>query len=180
MTCAVYILLHTSDINNIKHNYKLISKHVDKHFLISFVDYTPTDMIFEQIFIKLIETNNELLFGLTILKNINNTCKFLYCKNYKKVVITTSSIVLNETTSTNLMLMISSLSDDNISFYDESNKLSEHIHIAKIYPLLSNFSYYDCSESDLIDRVKSFEKNFYYQIFWDAKNKQLLTNYVSS
>lgn len=168
MKCAIYVLYDQNEIQNIEENYKILSKTIDHHILISFINEFNFSFKFTQVFCKpeifIDETDRVLKF----FKILSNILKYLNIKRYNNAVIVSGKLKLNEfktNSITCLLDSIQSIEDVDFVLFKENGVVTDSLILCRIWFLMTNLEYYDCNIEDFKRKTNYRDHKFYIDLF---------------
>jgi len=171
MKCAIYVLYNKSDIPNIEHNYKILSKTINHHFLISFTKEFKNECKFDQIFCKDVKADKKVDQTLHFFKILSDILRYLKIKKFKNTVIVSSTLKLHEHKSVPLVSLLEcvrSIEESDFIVFNKNGEITDKLVLARIGYLLSNLEYFDCDIESFKKRTNNQECKFYRQLFLNS------------
>lgn len=171
MKCAIYVLYDSNEIQNIEENYRILSKTIDNHILISFINDFNFSFKFTQIFCKPDVFINETDRALKFFKTLSNVLKYLNIKRYNNAVIVSGKLKLNEfktNSITCLLDSIQSIEDVDFVLFKENGIVTDNLILCRIWFLLTNLEYYDCDVEDFKKKTNYKDDKFYIELFLNS------------
>lgn len=171
MKCAIYVLYDSNEIQNIEENYRILSKTIDNHILISFINDFNFSFKFTQIFCKPDVFINETDRALKFFKTLSNVLKYLNIKRYNNAVIVSGKLKLNEfktNSITCLLDSIQSIEDVDFVLFKENGIITDNLILCRIWFLLTNLEYYDCDVEDFKKKTNYKDDKFYIELFLNS------------
>ena len=171
MKCAIYVLYNTEDIKNIEDNYKILSKTIDSHFLISFIEEFNFSFKFTQIFCKPTSFRDDTDRVLNFFKILSNIFKYLNIKRYRNAIIVSGSLKLNPYKTnalSGLLDSIQDIEDVDLVIFNKSGKLTNDLILCRVWFLLMNLEYYNCGVEEFRKKTENKNPPFYLELFLNS------------
>lgn len=171
MKCAIHVLYDTNDVKNIEENYRILSKTIENHFLISFVDDFNFSFKFTQIFCKPSTFGDETYRILNFFKTLSNILKYLNLKKFRNVIIVSGKLKLNEHKTnalSSLLDSIQSIEDVDFVLFKNKNRITDELILTRIWFLLTNLEYFDCDIEEFKKRTNYKDETFYIELFLNS------------
>lgn len=171
MKCCIYVLYNKSDIPNIEHNYKILSKTINHHFLITFTKDFSTSCKFDQTFCKECKFDKSTDQTLHFFKVLSDILRYLKIKKFKNVIIVSSKLKLHEHKSsplTSLLECVRSIEESDFVVFNKNGEITDKLVLARIGYLLSNLEYFDCDVESFKLKTNNKDSKFYRELFLNS------------
>jgi len=183
MKCAIHVLYNKNDLCNIEHNYKILSKTINHHFLITFIRDFSTTCKFDQTFCKESKFDTSIDQTLQFFKVLADILNYLNIKKFKNTFIISSNLKLHEYKSiplTSLLECVRSIEESDFVIFIKNGEITDKLVLARIGYLISNLEYFDCDIESFKKRTNNRDCKFYRELFLSSpyKHSRNLEDYI--